>query len=69
MNRRDFLRTIGLAAAATLSGRLQAAGTRRPNILFIMTDQQFADSLSCTMGSEYIRTPNIDSIVRGECFS
>jgi len=62
MKRRDFLRTIGLAAAATLSGHLRAAGTRRPNILFIMTDQQFADALSCTMGPEYIRTPNIDSI-------
>ena len=62
MKRRAFLRTIGLAAAATLSGDLRAAGTRRPNILFIMTDQQFADALSCTMGSEYIKTPNIDSI-------
>lgn len=62
MKRRDFLRTIGLAAAAALSGDLRAAGTRRPNILFIITDQQFADALSCTMGSDYIRTPNIDSI-------
>ncbi|MCP4257929.1 MAG: sulfatase-like hydrolase/transferase [Planctomycetes bacterium] len=61
MKRRDFLRTIGLAAA-TFSGSLRAARTRRPNILFIMTDQQFADALSCTMGTEYIRTPNIDSI-------
>jgi arylsulfatase A-like enzyme len=70
MKRRDFLRTIGLAAAATLSGHLRAAGTRRPNILFIMTDQQFADALSCTMGSEYIRTPNIDSIAaRGMLFT
>ncbi len=70
MKRRDFLRTIGLAAAATLSGHLRAAGTRRPNILFIMTDQQFADALSCTMGPEYIRTPNIDSIAaKGTLFT
>ncbi len=65
MKRRDFLRAVGLTAAAALSGRLRAAGTRRPNILFIMTDQQFADALSCTMGAEYIRTPNIDSIAAG----
>ncbi|MBW7992511.1 MAG: sulfatase-like hydrolase/transferase [Planctomycetes bacterium] len=62
MKRREFLKTIGLAAAVTLSGDLRAARTRRPNILFIMTDQQFADALSCTMGSDYIRTPNIDSL-------
>jgi choline-sulfatase len=27
-----------------------------------MTDQQFADALSCTMGGEHIRTPNIDGL-------
>ena len=70
MNRREFLRAVGLAAATTLSGRLEATGARRPNILFIMTDQQFADTLSCTIGSEYIRTPNIDSIgARGMLFT
>ncbi|MHC4104644.1 MAG: sulfatase family protein [Planctomycetota bacterium] len=70
MKRRDFLRTIGLAAAATFSGHLRAARIRRPNILFIMTDQQFADALSCTMGTKYIRTPNIDSLAaRGTLFT
>jgi choline-sulfatase len=62
MKRRDFLRAVGLAAAASLTGPLQAGGIKRPNILLIMTDQQFADALSCTMGDEYIRTPNIDSL-------
>ncbi|KPK36622.1 MAG: hypothetical protein AMJ65_15965 [Phycisphaerae bacterium SG8_4] len=47
---------------ATLSRRLQAASTRRPNILLITTDQQFADAMSCVMGREYINTPNIDSL-------
>ena len=70
MKRRDFLRTIGLAAAATFSSNLQAAGTRRPNIVLITSDQQFADAMSCTMGSEYIRTPNIDRIAsRGMLFT
>ncbi len=62
MRRRDFLRTIGLAAAATVSSDLRAASKKRPNILLITTDQQFADATSCTMGPEYINTPNIDSL-------
>ena len=62
MKRRDFLKTVGVATVATLSRRLQAASARRPNILLIMTDQQFADAISCTMGRQYIDTPNIDSL-------
>ena len=62
MKRRDFLRTVGAATVAILSRPLEAASARRPNILFIMTDQQFADAISCTMGREYIDTPNIDSL-------
>ncbi|MBA7605021.1 hypothetical protein ES703_12149 [subsurface metagenome] len=62
MKRRDFLRTIGFATAAAFTPHLQAARRRRPNILLIMTDQQFADALSCTMGHEHIETPNIDSL-------
>jgi len=62
MERRDFLKTAGLAAAATLSGRLQAAEAKRPNILLIMTDQQFAEAMSCRMGDKYIKTPNMDSL-------
>lgn len=33
-----------------------------PNILIIMTDQQFADAMSCAMGDEYIHTPNMDKL-------
>jgi choline-sulfatase len=44
---------------------LQAAKAKPPNILLIMTDQQFADALSCTMGRDYIETPNIDSLAAG----
>ncbi|MHC4680225.1 MAG: sulfatase family protein, partial [Planctomycetota bacterium] len=62
MKRRDFLRTLGAAAAATFSAPLQAARARRPNIVLIMTDQQFADAMSCTMGDGYIKTPNMDRL-------
>ena len=63
MNRRDFLKTIGSAAVtATLTAKLQARDRSRPNILLVMTDQQFADAMSCVMGDKYIHTPNIDRI-------
>ena len=62
MKRRDFLKAVGLTAAATLSGHLEAAGAKRPNIVLIMTDQQFAEAMSCRMGDEYIKTPNMDSL-------
>jgi arylsulfatase A-like enzyme len=45
---------------------LQAAASlaipSRPNILLIMTDQQFAESMSCRIGTRWLRTPNMDSL-------
>ncbi len=35
----------------------------RPNILFLMTDQQRADSIHCA-GNERVRTPNIDRLAQ-----
>ncbi len=34
----------------------------KPNILIIMTDQQFADAMSCAMGDEYLKTPSMDML-------
>ncbi len=34
----------------------------KPNIVIIMTDQQFADAMSCVMGNEYLNTPNMDRL-------
>lgn len=40
-----------------------------PNVLFIMTDQQFADAMSCRMGDRYLHTPAMDSLAaRGTLF-
>jgi len=39
------------------------SGKTKPNILFINTDQQRADSLGC-YGNEFVKTPNIDGIAR-----
>jgi len=64
MNRRDFVKA-GLATALAFGLEPNAGQARhatRPNILLIMTDQQFADAISCAMGPEYIKTPNIDRI-------
>ena len=64
MKRREFLRTSCIAAAATarapaLLAKPEAA---RPNMLYIMTDQQFGDAMSCRMGKQYIHTPAMDSL-------
>jgi choline-sulfatase len=72
--RREFLGktargTLGLLGGAVLlppPPALAAAATssRRPNILYIMTDQQFAEAMSCRMGTQYIRTPAMDSLAQ-----
>jgi arylsulfatase A-like enzyme len=46
-----------LAASAALAGNT----TERPNVLFILTDDQRHDALSC-MGHPYLKTPNIDRL-------
>jgi arylsulfatase A-like enzyme len=68
LGRREFLKTTALVTGgALLQGlRLLAATANRvrkgPNILVIITDQQFADAMSCCIGSDYIHTPNMDSL-------
>jgi len=68
MNRRGFLKTMGLGAAALavpgcLNGLTGTAGRggQRPNILFIMSDDHAAQAMSC-YGSKINRTPNLDRI-------
>ena len=50
-----------LSRADRAVGASKAAG-KRPNILLIMTDQQFADVMSCRMGRQYVHTPAMDSL-------
>jgi choline-sulfatase len=40
------------------------ATAQRPNILFIMTDQMFADAMSWRMGKQYIHTPALDELAK-----
>ena len=72
LSRREFLRRSGTAAgavgplsvAATQAGADEAstgAAPRRPNVLFIMTDQQRFDCLGAN-GNRIIKTPNLDRL-------
>src|SRR5512139_2658430 len=60
MLRRDFLKSISIAAAAPA---LPAATSRKPNIVLIVGDDLGYGELSC-QGAKDISTPNIDSIAR-----
>ena len=72
LNRRHFLGALGAgAAAAAMPGctRVQGAGegkadapARRPNVLFIITDDQRNDTLHA-LGNEVIQTPTLDALV------
>ena len=66
MDRRDFLRKVGLSAAAVLTrGAVFGAedSKEKPNILFILADDLGWAQLGC-YGSRYYETPNIDKFSR-----
>jgi len=66
IGRRDFLKgAAAILAAAPGCVRYATAPRRkgRPNLLFLMTDEQHHRSLSVT-GNPYIQTPHIDRIAR-----
>ena len=37
---------------------------QKPNILIIMTDELSTESMSCNLGSQYLKTPNLDNLTR-----
>jgi len=73
LTRRGFLRAIGvgttslaISGCAGSSGEVASksnVGTKQPNILILMTDQQRFDSLSC-YGCEAVSTPNLDRLAK-----
>lgn len=68
MNRRKFIRTttsalIYTVCGSTSEGKDDTHKDARPNILFIMTDQQHAGMMSCT-GNKWLKTPAMDSLAR-----
>ena len=72
LNRRDFLSlsagssvAAGLSLAGCESGFIGRAKTKKqPNIIFLLTDDQRADTMGCT-GNPIIQTPNMDAMAKG----
>jgi N-acetylglucosamine-6-sulfatase len=65
MSRRQFLRygAAGVVAASLARPRDLVAAPDRPNILFILTDDQRWDAMSC-MGHPFLHTPHMDRLAR-----
>ena len=73
LHRRDFLRagmvssiSMVLGSARDTSGAQpsrKAVAGRRPNVLWICTDQQRYDTIHA-LGNKHIRTPNLDRLVK-----
>lgn len=70
LNRREFLSLAAggsVAAAMSLTGcdieraERSAAARRQPNIIFLLTDDQRADTMGC-YGNTIIQTPNMDAL-------
>jgi choline-sulfatase len=66
MKRREFITTtaagaIGLMLSGVTSATDSPKGENRPNILFIMTDQQHAGMMSCT-SNKWLKTPAMDRL-------
>jgi len=72
LNRRKFLRLIGVGAAAIAvpgCGFLRRGTGEKPNIIFLLTDDQRWDATGCT-GNPVIKTPNMDRLTaKGVLFS
>jgi len=65
-SRRDVLRTTVGALAAIPASRAATTGREpdaRPNILFVLTDDQRWDALGCA-GNPVVRTPTLDRMAR-----
>lgn len=63
-----LLLTAGLLTTGMAQGSEQKDS--RPNLLLIITDQQFAEAMSCRMGNEVIHTPAMDRLAqRGISFT
>ena len=68
-NRRQFLKTLGVAAVSTTAGCLgqrsgmagPGTGKRPPNVVLVITDDQGYGDLACH-GNSVIRTPNLDAL-------
>ena len=63
MGRRGFLKASAGFSLAALGGAFARDLPGRPNVLFIMTDQQTAGAMSA-VGNRYVNTPNMDALAQ-----
>ncbi len=63
MNRRDFIKTMGVAALAVRRGLAGEAGKRKPNLIFILSDDIAQGDLG-VYGQKLIKTPTLDRLCR-----
>ena len=66
MRRRDFLRAMGMGAAAVALNRFGFAAEQRantPNILFLFADDQTYEAINA-LGCDELHTPNLNRLVR-----
>ena len=66
IDRKEFLRRMGISSIGLLNSLPLFANTNKTdqfNLLFIMTDQQRWDALSCA-GNKILKTPNIDRLAK-----
>ncbi|MFC1608281.1 sulfatase [Candidatus Latescibacterota bacterium] len=62
VNRREALQSMAVTGTgAMLAGCAAPQPVKRPNILFVMTDDQTVDQMSCS-GNPLIQTPNMDRL-------
>ncbi|UCG59577.1 MAG: sulfatase-like hydrolase/transferase [Phycisphaerales bacterium] len=67
ISRRHFLRRGAISAAALAMPSIlrgDSAAERRPNILFLLADDQRPDTIGA-YGNRHIKTPNLDRLVAG----
>jgi N-acetylglucosamine-6-sulfatase len=70
ISRREFLERAEMGVAGTcvaLSGisRAIASPDTRPNIIFILQDDQRYDAIGCLGNPPWLKTPNMDQLVKG----
>jgi arylsulfatase len=64
ISRREFIGGVSASAIHLALGRAASAATQsKPNILFVMTDEQRFDTIAA-LGNSHIYTPNLDRLVR-----
>jgi len=64
ITRRNFMKGAALASAGVAACAQAAPARRMPNVIYILTDQQRKDTLSC-YGNPHAHTPALDALARG----